>query len=190
MRYDAAMATNAHQVLLTVDEFLRIDFKDRKAELDNGIIRMMAGGVGEHNRVQKNVSGNLFGKLRGQSCQPYNSDAGLRTHDLSLRYPDVAIYCGRDAVENNKKSEFDDPVAVIEVLSPSTRHEDEGVKLREYQALPSVMTIALIDPDAETIVAYQRTPTGFSKVKLEAGADLSFPSLGIALAHDEIFGRA
>jgi hypothetical protein len=38
------MSTQPIYPLLTAKEFLEFDFGDLKAELDNGVIRMMAGG--------------------------------------------------------------------------------------------------------------------------------------------------
>lgn len=39
------MATPFDYPLLTAEDFREIDFGERKAELDNGVIRMMAGGT-------------------------------------------------------------------------------------------------------------------------------------------------
>ena len=60
--------------LLTVDEFLELDLKDRKAELDNGAIRMMAGALVGHNRIQGNIIGALYVALRGSGRRPFGSD--------------------------------------------------------------------------------------------------------------------
>lgn len=64
------MATQVHYPLLTAEEFLQIDFGDRKAELDNGVIRMMAGGTGRHAQVQGNIFVALRSRLRGSGCMP------------------------------------------------------------------------------------------------------------------------
>ena len=45
------MATEPSYPLLTAEQFLAIDFGEQKAELDNGIIYMMAGGTARHARV-------------------------------------------------------------------------------------------------------------------------------------------
>lgn len=48
--------TNPAYRLLDAEEFLEIDFgAERKAELDQGVIRMMAGGTRAHARVQANL---------------------------------------------------------------------------------------------------------------------------------------
>lgn len=90
------MASQPDYPPLTAEEFLDIDFGERKAELDNGVIRMMAGGTARHARVQLNILVSLARRLRGTGCTPYNSDMAARTRDYSIRYPDVTVYCGRD----------------------------------------------------------------------------------------------
>ena len=73
------MATHPDYPLLTAEEFLEIDFGERKAELDNGVIRMMAGGTRRHARVQSNIVAALAARLRGTGCAPYGPDMGART---------------------------------------------------------------------------------------------------------------
>lgn len=187
------MATSAKR-LLTVDEFLQLEFsgdEGRRVELDNGRIRMMAGGSGEHARVQKNIFGALFVALRGSPCSPYGPDMGIRTHDLSLRYPDVSVFCGRDSTENDKLLEFDDPRVVVEVLSPSTKDQDEGVKLHEYCAIASLQAIIYVDPVAETIRLLTRTDArGWSDETIAPGGHVPLAELGVSLAWAEIFARS
>ena len=187
------MATNAKR-LLTVEEFLQLEFSGDECcriELDNGTIRMMAGGSAAHARVQTNILVALFERLKGSGCRPYSSDMGVRTHDLSLRYSDVSVFCGREGPENDKLQQFDDPKMVVEVLSPSTRRDDERVKLREYQAMASLDTILLIDPEAETIRQLTRGPArGWQDVEIDELADIEIDALGISLTWAEIFARA
>lgn len=58
--------------LVTTEQFLRMDFgPDKKAELDHGVVRMMAGGTAAHARVQANVLALLRAALRGTGCRPY-----------------------------------------------------------------------------------------------------------------------
>ncbi len=192
MRYSDQMATTyPMSPLLTVEDFLQIDFgPDQKAELDNGVIRMMAGGTGAHNRVQANISRFLAGALRGSGCRPYGSDMGFRTHDLSLRYPDVSVFCGRDTPENDRLRVFDDPKMVVEVLSASTADSDFAVKLPEYRAVASIDTILFVDPDSGTMRLVQRTgPASWSDAELAAGADVPLPTFGLTMPNSEIFAR-
>lgn len=177
--------------LLTVEEFLRIRFApDQKAELSNGVIRMMAGGKGVHGRVKGNVFRFLALSLHGSGCRPYDSDTAVRTHDLSLRYPDVPVFCGRDTPENDDLTAFDDPRVIVEVSSPSTRDEDFGVKLPEYRAMPSVETILFVDPDTGAMRLLQRTgPAAWNDAELAPGEDVPLPGFGLTMPNAEIFAR-
>jgi Uma2 family endonuclease len=184
------MATQAKR-LLTVEEFLELEIDvEGRVELDNGVIRMMAGGSAAHARVQGNVFGTLFDKLRGKACRPYGSDMGLRAHDLSLRYPDVSVFCGREGPENDKLQMFNDPHLVVEVLSPSTRDSDVRVKLPEYCAIHSLRAILYIDPEAETVRLLSRNVTGgWLDTEIAQNGDVNLPDLDIKLRHEEIFQR-
>ena len=159
------MATQPVYPLLSAEEFLQIDFGDCKAELDNGVIRMMAGGTARHARVQGNIYVSLANRLRGTGCTPYNSDMATQTHDRSIRYPDISVYCGRDGATDDDKKAFDDPRVVFEVLSAGTARTDLRVKLDEYKALASVDTIVFVDIATERLRIVQRTgPSGWSDV--------------------------
>jgi Uma2 family endonuclease len=190
LRYFAVMATQPDYRLLTAEDFLEIDFGEQKAELDNGVIRMMAGGTARHSSVQGNVFGALLNKLRGSGCRPYTSDMAARTRFDSIRYPDVSVYCGRDTAENDEKKAFDDPRVVIEVLSKGTARTDLNIKLIEYRALPSVDTIIFVDIGTERLRVVQRTgKSAWTEVSYDEPADVDIPTLNITLTHDEIFAR-
>lgn len=182
------MATDSHHRLLTAEEFLKIDFGDMKAELDNGIIRMIAGGTRSHARVQANLMIVIGNALRGSGCRPYGSDMGVRTHDRSVRYPDLTIDCGttRDRPDDLVLS---DPRVIIEVLSPSTRDIDLKVKRDEYRAMPGIDTIAFIDAEAEALSVHQRIEGGWTETLFSSARDLSLPALGLVIPRDEIFAR-
>ncbi|HEX8384190.1 MAG TPA: Uma2 family endonuclease [Sphingomonas sp.] len=185
------MAAQPDLTLLTAEQFLGIEWgSDIKAELDNGVIRMMAGGTRAHARVQMNLYRFLGGALRGSGCRPFGSDMAVRTHDLSVRYPDMSVDCHGDAASEDEEKTLRDPRVVIEILSPTTRRQDEGVKLNEYRALGGIDTIVFIDPVAERLRVLQRTgPDAWSDRTHPAPADLHLPALGLVVPHAEIFAR-
>lgn len=185
------MAAHPEPHLITAEQFLQIDFgSDIKAELDNGIVRMMAGGTAAHARVQSNLMLAFGLALRGSGCRPYGPDMGLRTHGQSVRHPDLSVYYGKDSSLFDAAKAFDDPVVVVEVLSPSTQLSDQGPKLGEYRALPSVQTIMLIDPDAEEVQVITRTgPQSWTDTIMGYDSDVAIPHLDMSLRHAEIFAR-
>ncbi len=188
------MAT-AQPRLITADEFLAIEWddSDAKAELDNGVIRimrMMAGGNADHSRVQGNIFAALREKLRGTGCRPHGSDMAVLMHDYSIRYPDISVFCGRSGVEDGKRQAFDDPKLVVEVLSPSTRKQDVENKLPEYSGLASLDAILYVDPDEESVRLMTRSSNANWRSRFVAtGQDVELQALGVALTWAEIFAR-
>jgi Uma2 family endonuclease len=182
------MATEPSERLLTAKEFLQIDFgTDLKAELDDGVIRMMAGGTRDHARIQANVLTYLRVRLRGSGCRPYGSDMAVQTHERGVRYPDVSIDCGSSSDQDTDKV-LRDPRVIIEILSPSTRDVDLRVKRAEYRELESIVTIVFIDPTAQTVSVSQRGHGSWIET-LFARSDIELPALNLLIPHDEIFAR-
>lgn len=178
--------------LLTAKQFLEMDFgSDVKAELDNGVIRMMAGGTAAHARVQGNVFAFLRQRLRGSGCRVFNSDMAVKTHENAIRYPDVAVYCreGGRPEEDDLKA-FESPAVIFEVLSAGTARTDLRVKLEEYKALASVETIVFVDAVTERVRVLQRRDADlWSDLNATQAHDVELPLLGLTIPHGEIFSR-
>jgi Uma2 family endonuclease len=109
---------------------------------------------------------------------------------MSIRYPDVSVYCGREGPEFDDDKAANDPRAIFEVLSAGTARTDLRVKLEEYRELPSVDTIVFLDIATERVRIVQRTgPTGWSDVQHQEPHDIALPALAVTLPHAEIFAR-
>lgn len=174
---------------VTVEEFLRMDFGDAKAELENGLIYMMAGGSEVHARIAGNLLAFLRGRLRGSGCRPYGSDFAVRTGEQSVRFPDVSVYCNNPAAPGNERKQLlGEPQVIVEVLSRSTASHDQMTKLAEYRGLAGVREIVFVDPERERVRLVRRTgEESWSDEWLAAGSDLTLPSLQLAVPHAEIF---
>ena len=189
------MATQVYypEPLLTAEQFLAIEFgPDVKAELDNGVIRMMAGGTSVHARVQGNVFAFLRGQLRGSGCRPYNSDMAVRTHGKvrSVIRTSRSIVRKVVALRMTCSKHLSDHLWVFEILSNGTARTDLKVKLVEYRALPSVDTIVFVDAIAERVRVVQRTAANaWSDVEATSPLDVALPSLDLTIPHAEIFAR-
>lgn len=182
------MATNAHLRPVTATEFLQIDFgPNLKAELDRGVIRMMAGGTYAHSIVQMNLYGFFRERLRGSGCRPHGSDMAVEVRDWSVRYPDVTIDCGSPPKSPRDKV-LTDPRVVVEVLSPSTQDHDLSVKLGEYRAIGSIHTVAFVDPDEQTIAVTRRTERGgWTDLVFSADCGLEIPAMDLTVPRNEVF---
>ena len=99
------------------------------------------------------------------------------------RYPDALIDCG-PRVPGALYAQA--PVAVFEVLSKSTGWIDQSLKLRDYDATPTIRTYALISQDENRAMVYRRDAAGRFSIQsaiLLDGPDASIdiPDLGLAL---------
>jgi Uma2 family endonuclease len=177
---------------ITAAEFLEMDFgTDKRFELHDGVIYMMAGGTEAHSLVQGNIFAWLRMHLRGSGCRPHGPDMALRVDDTDVRYPDVTVYCDaapRDVMSDAKLLE--NPVLIIEVLSPSTTTFDQGTKLEEYKRIASVRTIAFVDPVNEMCRTLERlSANGWADQMFSGRTGIPVPALDLTIPHKEIFAR-
>ncbi len=146
---------------MTADEFLIWNLsQDQRYELVDGVpapLRAMTGASNVHDQIVVNIIAALHPQLRGTGCRPTTADTAVRTAIEKVRRPDVTIEC---APPESKTYEAHNPVAVFEILSPTTRKTDRHVKLAEYMRHPALKTITLVDPDVVDVLVYTRDAGG------------------------------
>lgn len=130
--------------LMTVAEFLA--FADtrpgEKWQLIDGRPVAMAGGTVRHASISANIAEVLGPQARSKGCRVLRDlYVSVAANDHQLFDPDVMIRCG--PADETARS-VDDPVAVFEVLSPSTMNWDRGAKADAYMTIPSLRFIALV----------------------------------------------
>ena len=78
-----------------VEEYLAGEERaEVKHEYLGGLVYAVAGATNRHNRLAGNVQGILYTQLRGQRCQPFNSDTKVRvqlTDHTRFCYPDLQV---------------------------------------------------------------------------------------------------
>jgi Uma2 family endonuclease len=151
-------------------------------ELVDGQVYAMGGGTAEHDTIGNNLRVALHMQLRGKSCRAHGPDLKVRA-GKDGRYPDALVDCGPRVPGALLAQE---PAAVFEVLSKSTGWIDQSLKLRDYDATPSIRTYVLISQDEQRALVYSRDADGRlgiqSAVVLEgAEASIDIPELGLAL---------
>ena len=136
---------------ISIEEYLEMENEAmEKHEYYQGEIFAMSGAKVPHNTVTKNLSGILFGKLKGKKCQPYGSDQRIHIPSNTLfTYPDISIICGEIITLNNDEYNVLNPSVIIEVLSKSTKNYDRGEKFKLYRDIPTLKEYVLVD--SETI---------------------------------------
>jgi Uma2 family endonuclease len=167
--------------LVTVEEYLESEsISATKHEYLDGAVYAMAGARIVHNVIMLNISVALANRLRGQRCQPYNSENKIRIQlptQTRFYYPDVSVVC-----ESNPWTDSfqDKPVVIFEVLSEKSRRIDSGEKCETYLTIPSLAAYVMVEQDVPAVVVYRRTDTGFAREVLQ-GLDAVLPLKEVAL---------
>lgn len=173
---------------MTADEFLAWqETQDNLYELVDGFpLRMMSGAGNRHDQVTINLIVAVDRKLDGKTCRPTTQDTSIQISRTQIRRADMAIACG-PILENCYIA--NDPRAVFEVLSPSTRLLDGARKLEEYKSLASITHILLIDPDQPELIHFMRDSQENWRSRTVLGLDgvVAFEDLGFTLAMTEIY---
>ena len=166
---------------LTPAEYLQAERQaDHKNEFFRGEVFAMAGGSREHNRIKDNLVGELYSRLKGGSCQTFSSDQRVLVEANGLyTYPDVLIVCGDPTYDPADRDTLTNPIAIIEVLSPSTERYDRGAKFRAYQQIPSLIEYILVAQDEAVCERFARQGDGSWALVSFVGRDavLSFTSI-------------
>jgi len=176
------MATALKQ--FTTDEFLLwAEGREGRWELFDGVPAMMAPERARHAETKAAAFVALSDAIRraGLPCRAYPDGMAVRIDRRSSFEPDASVICGKrphpDALT------LDDPVVVVEVLSPTTAAVDHGPKLAGYFSLPSVAHYLILDPDRRMVVHHRRGEKEIeTRVLTEGVASLDPPGFEVAVA--------
>lgn len=146
----------------------------------------MTGGDLGHSRLIRNINRQLGNRLAGTGCEPLGPDTGVGTIGETVRFPDAVVTC---TPFGNRDRLVPDPVTVFEVVSPSSVRTDRIIKLREYQAVPSVRRYILVESSAVAVTVLSRDHAGeaFRAAGLAEGDTLSLAEIGIEIPVSEIY---
>jgi len=161
---------------------------DIKYDYVAGRVYAMSGGTINHLTVAVNFVRHAGNQLAGKSCRTFNSDLKVRIDlgdEFAFYYPDAAIVC---TPLGGKDHFTDSPAVILEVLSPSTRRDDEVQKYRDYLTIPSLKVYIIAEADLAKITIYRRDGEGFGcKILSGIDATLDLPEAGIAIPMADLY---
>lgn len=164
----------------------------RSREFVDGKVREMPGPDWNHNIVVGNVGVAVGYRLRGQPFAICGSQMRVRVAERGpYYYPDVAVSPVPAAVVRDRGESLTNPVAVFEVLSPSTESIDRGEKLANYGRIASLVDYLVIDPDAVRVDHCVKQADGSWNVTIHEAlvATVRLVSVGTDLPLAEIYDR-
>lgn len=179
------MSAQLAQHRMTVEEFLawadaRED--DGSYELDDGVVIAMA----PERVVYARFKGQIFSALReaiakaGLPCEVFVEGPGIRIDRHTSYQPDVLIQCGPPAQGDDRF--IDQPVVIVEILSPSTAYRDLGRKARNYFRVGSVAHYLVVDPDDRVVSHRWRGDHGAIVTEDLSEGELVLDPPGVAVA--------
>ncbi|MBI4746892.1 MAG: Uma2 family endonuclease [Acidobacteria bacterium] len=143
----------------TLEEYFELERRsDQRFEFVNGQIFAMSGAQPNHNRVTRNMIRRLANQLEGKTCEVFGSDQRVKVLVASpYLYPDVSIACPKPEFESiNGLLALTNPTVLVEVLSPTTRHDDLKAKFIMYQTIPSLLEYVVVEPDKIKVVHFRK----------------------------------
>lgn len=168
-------------------EYLRREAKaTTKHEYIDGVVCEMAGASRNHVRLTKNLGGMLYRALGDGPCE--NLDQDVKVWIETRRryyYPDATISCPPNFIDD-ENGVIDNPTVVIEVLSPSTRNLDRGLKFADYRMLPTFRDYVLVDSESRTVEVHS-LENGEWMTRTYAEGAASLPSIGVEVGLDELY---
>jgi Uma2 family endonuclease len=172
---------------MTVMEFLRWeDGTDRRYELLDGVPVATAPPAAAHRILSVRLGGLLDAALRKRRPCNAQSEAGIQKPGRNDTYyiADLAATCrpherGQQAIE--------DPVLIVEILSPGTERYDRQVKVPDYRHIPSVQEIVLIDSESIYAEVLRRDGDRWTADPVLQDGMLSLSSVGADIAMADLY---
>ncbi len=175
---------------MTAAEFLDWDPPEdgEKYELVDGEIVAMGRDRVRHNRAKLRSVNTLAAAIRkaGVQCEAFIDGVPVSPHNLTVRIPDVVVHCG-DIDDDAALS--DNPVILVEVISPSSAERDEHIKIAEYFQIPSVAHYLVVHDEKKIIVHHRRGDGDIIETKLVSEGVLSLDPPGLHAPVAEFFGQ-
>ena len=167
-----------------------LDWEERQQEryeLAGGVVRMMAGGTEDHDRIGGNIFAALRTRLRGQPCSAHGSNLKLLSRSLGASmYPDGFVRCGP---REGGRTRTEDAVIVFEVLSEGTAQFDLTRKRMAYEAIPTLRRIVYVSTVEARVDVRVRGEDGNWRDEPVEGlaAEVRLPEIDVTLTMAEIY---
>lgn len=146
----------------SLEEYFALErASDRRFEYRDGEIVCMSGGTRAHAAIARNVVRFLANQFGGR-CQVYGSDLAVYVPaGLPYRYPDASVVCGEARFRSiNGIDALENPVLIVEVLSPTSADFDRGTKFEQYKSIPTFAEYLLVAQDRPHVARRSRRDDG------------------------------
>ena len=173
---------------MTVDEFLAwAEENPGRYELSEGEVYAMSPERLGHAKTKFAIQSALLAAIRkaGVPCHMVPDGATVRVDERTAYEPDALVYCGPE--KPDEAIEVPNPVVVVEVLSPGTRHIDNAAKLTGYFALTSVFHYLIVDIEKRLIIHHARDSGDVLATRIVRDGVIALEPPGIEIDSESCF---
>ena len=177
--------------LLTVEEFLDACPNDqRHYQLIDGVIVAMAPPGDRHQRIAGVLGGVLYNAVQSRlpGCAVL-IQAGIAPHGVMGRdhfETDLTVTC--EPQSDDHRGIVQQPLLIVEILSPGTDRDDVFVKLPAYQRIPSLREILYIETERVGATVYRRAESNWQALELTGpDARLQLETVGLDIALGSLY---
>ena len=193
LRYFMTNAAIQTPVPMTIDEYLVWDEErevDGRFELHGGRIVKANAETHAHAVVKFRMAKALDRAIvqARLSCQVLPDGMAVAAGKDTVFEPDAQVYCGPTLA--NETLLVPSPVIVVEVLSPSPRRRDIGIKLTRYFLNESIQHYLIVVIEDRKIIHHQCAADGEIRTRIFASGDLVLDPPGLVVPVADVFGNA
>ena len=176
--------------LLTVEEFLDTCPNDqRHYQLFEGIIVAMAPPGDRHQIIAGRLGGVLFNAVETNlpGCA-VRVQAGIAPQGAQGRdhfETDVTVTC--EAPDAGYRGMVEEPLLIVEILSPGTDRDDVYVKLPAYQRIPSLREILYVETERVGATIHRRSDAGWVAIAIGGEDRLRLETVGLDIALSSLY---
>ncbi|CAN5808549.1 Uma2 family endonuclease [soil metagenome] len=159
-------------------------------ELMDGQVVAMAPERMAHTRAKLRAVNALAASIvaSGLDCEAVTDGASIRIDDHTVYGADALVRCGPPVPDDAQ--EVTDPIIVVEILSPSSRGIDTGLKLDGYFRLPSVRHYLVLNTDSRVVLHHHRDDRGAIGVQILHEGTLSLDPPGLVVQVSDLFASS
>jgi Uma2 family endonuclease len=161
--------TSTPERKLDYSDYVAIPEDGKRYEVLEGSLLVTPAPSPQHQWTSKRLQRQLEAYFEARSLGMVFAapiDVILSTHDILQ--PDLVVVERRDQI--SKRGIESAPLLVVEILSPSTRHQDRIVKSGRCAAL-GILHLWLVDPDLQNVQCYRATAGKYEIVTQARGRE-------------------
>jgi Uma2 family endonuclease len=176
---------------MTADEFIAwaMTLPDGEHyELVGGELIAMSPERVAHSRMKLRATNLLAAAIAraGVPCEALIDGPVVAVDADTVYEPDTLVRCGAPLPGDTVR--IDDPLVVVEVVSPSSRARDAGAKLVDYFRIPSLMHYLIVDTRSRAVIHHRRDAGQSVATRIVRAGALTLDPPGLTVTVEELFG--